>query len=97
MPQALEHGATCFQGTHLSLRFEGNEFPQQLPVFNSILFFQEMGSSCKVFKCVDLLWSVLRSGEEQILLYKWDRSELMIKFCCAQFRSLGQNQTQGQA
>lgn len=41
MPQALEHGATCFQGTHLSLRCERtrNEFAQQLPVFNSILFF----------------------------------------------------------
>lgn len=59
---------------------QGSEFAQRLPVFNSIFFsfLQDMDSSCKVFKCVDLFWSVLRSGGELILLYKWDRSELTI-------------------
>lgn len=28
---------------------QGNESAQQLPVFNPVLFLQEMGSSCKVF------------------------------------------------
>lgn len=81
MPQALEHGATCFQRTHLSLRCERNrEMRPHSSSQCSVLFFflQELCSSCKVFKCVDLFWSVLRSGGEQILLYKWDRSELMI-------------------
>lgn len=57
---------------------QGNEFAQQLPVFNAVLFLQEVGSSCEVFKYVDLFWAVLGSGGEQILWYKWDRSELMI-------------------
>lgn len=47
-------------------------------MFNAVLFLQEVGSSCKVFKYVDLFWAVLGSGGEQILWYKWDRSELMI-------------------
>lgn len=57
---------------------QGNESAQKLPVFNSVLFSQEMGSSYKVFKCIYLSWSVLRSGGEQILWYKWDGSELTI-------------------
>lgn len=55
----------------------GNEFAQQLPVFNSILFFT--GGWLKLQSVsVDLFWSVFMSGGEQILRYKWDRSELMI-------------------
>lgn len=60
---------------------QGNESAQKLPVFSSVLFLQEFGTSFKMFRNVGLSWSVLRSGGEKILWYKWDRSELMILLC----------------
>lgn len=68
MPQALEHGAACFQRTHLSKVQEnqGNVSVPQLPMFNSILFCRRWVQVVRCFKCVDLSWSVLRSGGEQM-------------------------------
>lgn len=82
MPQALEHGATCFQGTHLSLRCERTrEMNLHSSSQCSILFFFFCRRWAQVVKCLSvLIFSALSSGLEGSRYFgiKWDRSELMI-------------------